>query len=541
MSDTNADRNPIDQLAEQFAQRLRRGERPSLTEYEQQHPELAEEIRELFPALVMMEQLKPAATEEAERQPERIGDYRILREIGRGGMGVVYEAMQESLDRHVALKVIPADQRTNPTYLERFHREAKAAARLQHGNIVPVFGVGEGDGVHYYAMQFIHGEGLDKVLRHVRCLRTGQGTLVHDAVTVDVAPASSVADSPSPAKPTSTLSGSESEAEYCRGVARLGLQVADGLAYAHKQGILHRDIKPSNLLLDLQGTVWITDFGLAKTEDADELTHTGDIVGTIRYMAPERFEGASLPQSDVYALGMTLYEMLTLRPAFDDSNRVRLMQRIVHEEPPSPRSVDPHIPRDLETVVLKAIARDPGRRYGTAEELAEDLRRFLADRPVQARRSRLPERFWRWCRRNPAIASLTGVIALLLLLLAFNWWRPVPTADAFQPGSQWSGQALWLPARKDGPAIIVTVRERNGDDFKGSYVSLEASGRFEWRIAGTVRQGSIQWRFTEVVEEARPTGVVDHAHVEGKQVGDTLELLYHDKKSSAQLRLRQQK
>ncbi len=215
-----------------------------------------------------------------------------------------------------------------------------------------------------------------------------------------------------------TLSGTESEAEYCRSVARVGLQVADALAYAHKQGILHRDIKPSNLLLDLQGTVWVTDFGLAKAEDADELTHTGDIVGTVRYMAPERFEGSSLPQSDVYALGMTLYEMLTLRPAFGDSNRARLIQRILKEEPPAPRKLDPRIPRDLETVILKAIAHDPARRYATAGELAEDLRRFLADRPIQARRSRLPERFWRWCRRNPAIASLTVIIALLLCVVA---------------------------------------------------------------------------------------------------------------------------
>jgi serine/threonine protein kinase len=150
------------------------------------------------------------------------------------------------------------------------------------------------------------------------------------------------------------------------------------------------------------------------------LTHTGDIVGTLRYMAPERFEGASLPRSDVDALGMTLYEMLTLRPAFGDSNRARLVQRILHEDPVPPRKLDPRIPRDLETVVLKAIAHDPARRYATAGDLAEDLRRFLADRPVRARRSRLPEHLWRWCRRNPAVASLTTVIALLLLLVAIG-------------------------------------------------------------------------------------------------------------------------
>jgi len=176
------------------------------------------------------------------------------------------------------------------------------------------------------------------------------------------------------------------EAQYFRSVAQMGVQVAAGLDYAHKQGILHRDIKPSNLLLDARGTVWITDFGLAKAEGADELTRTGDIVGTLRYMAPERFHGGSDPRSDVYSLGVTLYEMLTLCPAFEDSNRVRLMGRVTHEDPPCPRAVDRSIPRDLETIVLKAIAKEPGRRYQTAAELAEDLGRFLAGEPIRARR-----------------------------------------------------------------------------------------------------------------------------------------------------------
>ena len=396
MLDSNSERNPIDQLAEEFAERLRRGEHPALTDYVREYPELADEIRELFPALVMMEQFKPTsadAPDATSRRPERIGDYRLLREIGRGGMGVVYEAEQLSLGRHVALKVLSDDSLSNPTYLRRFRREAKAAARLHNTNIVPVFGVGEDEGVHYYAMQFIHGEGLDKVLRDLRRLRAGWGTATGGEATLDAVPSGSVAQNllsgrfelPAPGEtsgvsppeaglpPSSgTLSGTESEAEYCRSVARVGLQVADALAYAHKQGILHRDIKPSNLLLDLQGTVWVTDFGLAKAEDADELTHTGDIVGTVRYMAPERFEGASLPQSDVYALGMTLYEMLTLRPAFGESNRAKLIQSILHEDPPAPRKVDPRIPRDLETVVLKAVAHDPGRRYATAEDLGEE-------------------------------------------------------------------------------------------------------------------------------------------------------------------------
>jgi pentatricopeptide repeat protein len=199
-------------------------------------------------------------------------------------------------------------------------------------------------------------------------------------------------------------------------VARVGLQVAEALAYAHKQGILHRDIKPSNLLLDGQGTVWVTDFGLAKAEGTEELTHTGDIVGTLRFMAPERFSGQSLPQSDVYGLGLTLYELLTLRSAFEEAHRARLIEQVLHQEPPRPRKLDPRIPRDLETIVLKALAKDPAQRYATAEELAEDLRRFLADRPIKARRAPWRERAWRWCRRNPAVASLLAAVALALVL-----------------------------------------------------------------------------------------------------------------------------
>ena len=191
---------------------------------------------------------------------------------------------------------------------------------------------------------------------------------------------------------------------FFRSVAQIGRQAAQGLAYAHARGIVHRDIKPSNLLLDTAGVVWITDFGLAKAED-DGLTATGDILGTLRYMAPERFRGEGDARADVYALGLTLYELLTLRPAFDSSDRLKLIERIKTEEPARPRSLDGRIPRDLETIVLKAIDKDPERRYPTADAMAEDLRRFLDDEPIQARRISGAERAWRWCRRNPGLAS----------------------------------------------------------------------------------------------------------------------------------------
>jgi WD40 repeat protein/serine/threonine protein kinase len=443
MSAPHSDREPVERLAEEFAERYRRGERPSLTEYVERYPDLGAEIRELFPALVLMEQFGsvagpdggPAAAEG--RGPQQLGEYRILREVGRGGMGVVYEAVQESLGRHVALKVLPFHGLLGATHLERFRREARVAARLHHTNIVPVFGVGEHQGVHYYAMQFIHGQGLDAVLHELRQMRgpgsakpgaAGDGGLSasiaeglmtgcfrHGGPTAGAVPGSVT-------QPTGTAAGGPSslacpsEAQFYRGVARVGVQVAEALAYAHQHGVLHRDVKPSNLLLDNRGTVWVTDFGLAKADGSDELTSPGDIVGTVRYMAPERFRGEADPRSDVYGLGTTLYELLTLSPAFDDTDRARLIGRVTHEDPPRPRQRDARIPRDLETIILKAMAREPADRYPGAEALAEDLRRFLADRPIQARRSSRPERAWRWCRRNPVVAGLTAAVACSLLL-----------------------------------------------------------------------------------------------------------------------------
>jgi eukaryotic-like serine/threonine-protein kinase len=456
LSDTGSDVDTVGKLAEAFLTRYRRGERPALSEYTSQHPELAEQIHDLFPALVMMEELGsvggPATGQLGEavpgqHEPRQLGEYRILREVGRGGMGVVYEAVQESLGRHVALKVFPGHGLLSATHLERFRRESKAAARLHHTNIVPVFGVGDSGGVHFYAMQFIQGQGLDEVLKELKRLRSQKGTTPPEPSERDadrsiaqqllegrwteasraqgqaagsrqaggVAPAAGASDTAS----TAHRSGPEltvlSEFQYFRSVARMGIQVAEALTHAHQQGILHRDIKPSNLLLDARGTVWVTDFGLAKSEGAEDLTNTGDIVGTLRYMAPERFNGWSDPRSDVYGLGITLYELLTLRPAFEDSNRSRLVEQVLHEDPPRLRKRDPRIPRDLETIVLKAAAKEPGNRYPTAEALAEDLRRFLGDRSIQARPATSAERTWRWCRRNPLVATLGAALGLILV------------------------------------------------------------------------------------------------------------------------------
>jgi eukaryotic-like serine/threonine-protein kinase len=454
----------LDRIAEEFADRFRRGERPSLHEYTQRYPELADAIRELFPAVIAVERIEPAEKAPSGTPLRQVGDYCILREIGRGGMGVVYEAEQSSLGRRVALKVLPLHGGADSKALERFKREARAAAKLHHTNIVPVFDVGQDGPVCFYAMQFIQGQGLDQVIAEVRRLRSmserRKQPTVGDPRTQDF-PAEKLArsmltghfcaqDLTAAANPdeganrpirsaaiesmrasgaganaatagsTATLPGQTdlSAAEkdhphYFESIARIGRQTASALAHAHERGIIHRDIKPSNLLLDASGIVWVTDFGLAKTEEAD-LTSPGDILGTFRYMAPERFKGHSDPRSDVYALGITLYELLVLRPAFQGCDRATLMSEIANDDPPRPRSLDRRIPRDLETIVTKAMAKDPARRYRTAEEMAEDLGRFLENRPILARRVSAPERAWRWCKRNRAVALLMSVVFLLL-------------------------------------------------------------------------------------------------------------------------------
>jgi serine/threonine protein kinase/tetratricopeptide (TPR) repeat protein len=423
---------------------------------------------------------------------ERLGDYRILREIGRGGMGVVYEAERESLKARVALKVMHPTSRADAARLRRFEREARSAARLHHTNIVPVFDYGEHGGVCYYAMQLIDGVGLNEVIEGARRLRSSVAVVPVSAraetrsddpaapagpvsmsvsiaaeslltgrfatgpsrdsatdvtVTMPIDRSESDAESPpeaaapgtgprsgvvGPATSGGSLPG-RSDTAHHREVARIGVQVADGLDYAHRQGVIHRDIKPSNLLLDAQGTVWVADFGLAKLVEGEDLSQSHELAGTLRFMAPERLEGITDRRGDIYALGATLYELLTLKPAFAERDPARLLRRIMDLPIVPPSQHDRRISRDLETIILKALARDARDRFADAGEMRDELRRFLEGRPLRSRPVGVAERAWRWCKRNPILAGLVAAVAGLTVALAVGStaaWLRLRTAYA---------------------------------------------------------------------------------------------------------------
>jgi serine/threonine protein kinase len=322
---------------------------------------------------------------------KRLGDFDLLREIGRGGMGVVYEARQISLKRRVALKVLPPALGMSAQAKQRFEREAQAAAKLHHTNIVPVHAVGEHDGHHFYAMDLIEGQSLDHVLHQV--IDEGTNALMEATVTQTLAeiplrPSTSIQER----EETSLSDTSAGGREWIDTVAKLMAEVADGLHYAHGRGVIHRDIKPANLMLSKEGHLCVTDFGLARVLQEPGITVTGSFLGTPAYMSPEQISAGRIKvdhRTDVYSLGVVLYEMLTLQRPFPGESREEILNGVLTKEPRSPRRINGRIPVDLETICLKALEKEPDRRYSTAAELASDLRQYLQHGLIAARRERL--------------------------------------------------------------------------------------------------------------------------------------------------------
>jgi serine/threonine protein kinase len=431
------------QAVREYQEALEAGRPIDRTELLARHPDLAADLADCLDGLEMLHAVPGDPTSTSGRRRSRsgrggltgltdlsapLGDFRIIREIGRGGMGVVYEAEQLSLGRRIALKVLPFALTLDSRQLQRFKNEARAAAHLHHTHIVPVYSVGCERGVHFYAMQLIEGQTLADLITGLRRQNGLEpSTTARDAVGPADQPTT---DYPSPPRPSARVATTVVAARssrstmvegggsaFFRKVAELGIQAAEALEHAHQVGVLHRDIKPGNLLLDVNGHLWVTDFGLAQLQNDAALTIAGELVGTLRYMSPEQAKarrGLVDHRTDVYALGATLYELLTLHPIFDGRDREELLRQIAFEEPIPPHRLRKSLPADLETIVLKAVSKQPEDRYASAQELADDLRRFLDHKPIRARRPSLRERVVRWSMRH----RTTVTAALLLLLLA---------------------------------------------------------------------------------------------------------------------------
>ena len=427
---TSDDSNPlsrqIDAAIAEYLEAIERGARLDREEFLARHVDIAAELREFLVDYSALKQEaphpvsgsgseqtadlnrgnRPAATNGAALDVLRyFGDYELVEEIARGGMGVVYKARQVTLNRTVAVKMILAGQLASQAEVDRFYAEARAAATLDHPNIVPIFEVGQHQQQHYFSMGYVAGESLAQRL------------------------------SGGPLPP--------------REAAELLLTVCRAVQYAHQHGIIHRDLKPANILLDQQGRPRVTDFGLAKRQGGDvSLTASGQILGTPSYMPPEQAAGrvdAVGPSADVYALGAILYAAISGRPPFQAASSLETLRQVMQNEPLALRQLIPDVPRDLETIVLKCLEKSIPRRYASAEQLADELQRYLSGHPILARPVSRAEHAWRWCKRNPVVASLSAVAAALLVGIAI-----VSTMAYFRIRTEVQAKTSALAAETEG-------------------------------------------------------------------------------------------
>jgi WD40 repeat protein/serine/threonine protein kinase len=521
----------VGRIADEFTERLKRGEQPDVEEYAQRYPQVATLLRQVLPALQAVG--APAFTSAAPGKAAanspflagRLGDYHLVREIGRGGMGVVYEAEQVSLGRRVALKVLPFAAALEPKRLQRFKNEAQAAACLHHQNIVPVYMVGCDAGIHYFAMQFIEGRTLadlvaewrQEVRRPLEQTRPADASPQLVPAHTDLYTPTGAVEDPPTAAPTEPIAGvafsterSARDPAFFRTAVGLAVQAAEALEHAHQLGVVHRDIKPANLMVDVRGNLWIADFGLALVQSDAKLTLTGDLVGTLRYMSPEQVLAGHAPldhRTDIYSLGVTLYEVLALEPAFPETNRHVLLRQIAQDEPRPPRRINAAIPPELETIILKAMAKNPGERYATARELADDLRRFLDDKPIWAKRPTLWQRARKWTRRHKQVvvtAAVAGVLLLVLgvLGLAIGIARVTAEANAKE-------QALndKVDEEKKGKEA---EKQRADEEKKGREAEKQrAEALLGWRASANYRQIALAFSEYRANSVARANEMLD--------------------------------
>ncbi len=383
------DQESLDEIVAGYVDRLNAGEMLDQGKIREECPALAEEV---WGRLKVFQRVGGSA----EAALGTLGDYTLRRQIGRGGMGVVYEAWESSMNRRVALKVLPAGIAADPRALTRFVREAQVAGNLHHVNVVPVYGMGVKEKTPFFSMEYIDGETLAQILARRRAGDPGEV--------------------PSP--------------EDCYRTAGRFAEVADGLQHAHTQGVVHRDLKPSNLILDREGRLRILDFGLARLDGQETITASGDFLGTPQYMSPEQARRRKVPvdhRTDIYSLGATLYEVLTWRPPFQGKDREDTLSQIIERDPLELHKLNPRVPGDLETIILKCLRKDPADRYGTAEALGQDLRRFVRGDPIEARPRTALEGFVRKVARNrrrllwwTTVFTLCTLSAALLSVIWFD-------------------------------------------------------------------------------------------------------------------------
>ena len=498
----------IDRLFADYVDRLNRGEILDASEIRRAHPDSADE---LISALEDFEAFGDAAASKGSTKSEgsarSFGDYDIGRELGRGGMGVVYEALERNLDRRVALKVLSAGLMVDSKSVLRFRREARIAGRLQHAGIVSVYATGvEGD-TPYIAMEFVEGETLDRILERKRpgnrnsapakpspsetsatvatdapTIATDSETVAADALTVDTpALETSSPDSATPPRaddeswspvPSTT---EDMDLSYCILMSKTFAKVARALEYAHAQGITHRDLKPSNLILNADGDLRILDFGLAVLEGQEHLTHTGEIVGTPRYMSPEQALAKGIEidhRTDVYSLGATLFEMLTLTPPFVGRTAQDTLTRIVQDDVRALHKINPRVPRDLETIVLKCLRKEPEQRYQSAAALAEDLESFARGDAITARPQTALEILSRRARRHRG-----KILAALLFIIVASL------------GSWFAVQSRRHESEKDDIERQRILAEYDGHVLD-AMIAMEQSGALAYRTAFFAFEGA---------------------------------------------------
>jgi serine/threonine protein kinase len=504
-------------LVEEFADRLLAGEAVDVESFVARHPDHAEQLRRFLPAAQVLADLGRSlasgsgapgeSVPPADALTGTLGDFRIVREIGRGGMGVVYEADQISLGRRVALKVLPFAGAMDARALQRFQNEARASACLHHPNIVPVYAVGQDRGVHFYAMQFIEGQSLDAVLGQLRRATDPDATTAAPRGKGAAQPAAETKREP--AAQASTLPSPRQGREYYRRIAELGIAAAEALEHAHQLGIIHRDVKPANLMLDGRGQLWVTDFGLAQFQSDARLTMTGDLMGTLRYMSPEQALAQRVivdQRTDVYSLGATLYELLTQQPVFTRQDRHELLRQIAFEDPTPPRRVNRTIPTELETIVLKALEKNPQERYASAGELAADLRRYLEEQPIAARRPAIVDRARKWARRHqPFMRALVAALMVSVVALAAS------TAWALHMNAQ-TETALTETETQRRAAEAARLKEGQ------ERVKAEQAQKNEERERKKAEQAA--------EDERKAKQVADERRQQGEAVADLLESLF---------------